>query len=96
MSAAAIVRDATDADVPAIAPMVRALCAMHESLDPTRYAMRPDVASMYESWLPERIADPESVLLVAEHDFQVAGFLVATVERSIPIDRLATTENTFG
>ncbi|MBX3388534.1 MAG: GNAT family N-acetyltransferase [Phycisphaeraceae bacterium] len=89
MTAAAVVRDATDADVPAILPMVRAICAMHESLDPARYAMRPNVAMMYESWLPERIADPESALLVVEQDSKIAGFLVATTERSIPIYRLA-------
>lgn len=85
MSTGARVRDATEADIPAILPMVRAICSMHHSLDPARYAMRPDVVKMYESWLPQRIADAESIVLVAEDAGKLAGFLVATVERSIPI-----------
>lgn len=83
-----LVRDATDADVPAILPMVRAICSMHEKLDPSRYAMLPGVASMYESWLPRRIADPNSVVLVAEAESGVGAFLVAEIESSIPIYRL--------
>ena len=60
------VRAATPGDVPAILPMVRAICALHESWDPARYAMLPDVVARYERWLPQRARDPRSVLLVAE------------------------------
>lgn len=88
MSGAPIIRDATNADIPAILPMVRAICAMHEALDPPRYAMLPNVVSMYESWLPQRIADRNSVVLVGESDSVVVGFLVASVEANIPIYRL--------
>jgi len=83
-----VVRDAAAADVPAILPMVRAICSMHEKLDPARYAMLPNVVSMYESWLPQRIADRNSVVLVGEADARVVAFLVASVEASIPIYRL--------
>lgn len=83
-----VVRDAAAADVPAILPMVRAICSMHEKLDPARYAMLPNVVSMYESWLPQRIADRHSVVLVGEVDARVVAFLVASVETSIPIYRL--------
>jgi len=83
-----VVRDATVADVPAILPMVRAICSMHEKLDPARYAMLPNVVSMYQSWLPQRIADPNSVVLVGELDSKVVAFLVASVEANIPIYRL--------
>lgn len=82
------VRDATVADIPAILPMVRAICSMHEKLDPPRYAMRLDVVAMYESWLPQRIADRNSVVLVAEMDSKVVAFLVGSVESNIPIYRL--------
>lgn len=88
MNGTPIVRDATNADVPAILPMVRAICAMHERLDPQRYAMLPHVVSMYESWLPERVSDPDSVVLVVESDSAVVGFLVAGVEDNIPIYRV--------
>ncbi|MBL8886151.1 MAG: GNAT family N-acetyltransferase [Phycisphaerales bacterium] len=83
-----VVRDAAAADVPAILPMVRAICSMHEKLDPARYAMLPNVVSMYESWLPQRIVDRHSVVLVGEVDLRVVAFLVASVETSIPIYRL--------
>jgi len=83
-----VVRDATVADVPAILPMVRSICSMHEKLDPARYAMLPNVVAMYETWLPSRIADRNSVVLVGESDSKVVGFLVASVETNIPIYRL--------
>lgn len=85
---AVVVREATVADVRAILPMVRAICAMHEKLDPSRYAMLPGVVSMYETWLPRRIADPKSVVLVGESGSRVVAFLVAEVESNIPIYRL--------
>lgn len=88
MSAEPAVRDAIDADVPAILPMVRSICSMHEKLDPPRYAMLPNVVSMYESWLPMRIADGNSVVLVGEADRKIVAFLVASVETNIPIYRL--------
>jgi len=88
MSVTPVVRDATNADVPAILPMVRAICSMHEALDPPRYAMLPNVVSMYQLWLPQRIADRNSVVLVGEADSKVVAFLVASVEANIPIYRL--------
>lgn len=89
------VRPATPADVPAVLPMVRAICEFHRQLDPDRYGFLPDVIDRYERWLPQRAADPRSVFLVAELDLaplstpSLAGFLVATVESNIPIYTLA-------
>lgn len=89
------IRPATPADVPAVLPMVAAICAMHEQLDPQRYAMLPDVLARYERWLPERARDARSVFLVATEPAgepagseRVVGFLVASIERSVPIYRL--------
>jgi len=68
--------------------MVRAICSMHERLDPARYAMLPDVVDRYARWLPERAVDPRSVFLVAESDGSrpaLIGFLIATIESSVPI-----------
>lgn len=85
-----LIRPATPEDVPAVLPMVAAVCAMHERLDAARYAMLPDVVERYRRWLPIRAADPRSVFLVAEADDPalLAGFLVAAIEKSIPIYRL--------
>lgn len=89
------IRPATPSDIPTLLPMVRALCALHKSWDPDRYDFLPDIIARYEYWLPLRAADPRSVFLVAEAADQgaLAGFLIATIESSIPIYR--TTEYAF-
>jgi ribosomal protein S18 acetylase RimI-like enzyme len=83
-----IIRPATVADVPAVLPMVRAICALHESWDASRYGMLPDVVDRYARWLPARAVDPRSVFLVAEARAALAGFLIGTVEQNIPIYRV--------
>ncbi|MCC6427422.1 MAG: GNAT family N-acetyltransferase [Phycisphaerales bacterium] len=84
-----LIRPANSADVPAILPMVAAICSMHESWDPDRYAMLPDVIDRYARWLPQRAADPRSILLLAEDDSsKPAGFLVGETLSNIPIYRL--------
>ncbi|HLP83070.1 MAG TPA: N-acetyltransferase [Phycisphaerales bacterium] len=85
-----IIRPATDADVPAVLPMVQAICDMHAAMDPLRYSFIPDITAKYAQWLPRRIADPGSVLLVAQLDNEIApgelaGFLVAETLDEIPI-----------
>ena len=85
------VRPATPQDVPAVLPMVRKVCAFHEALDPAKYGFRDDPTRMYDRWLVERCTDRRSVFLVADRAGEppvLAGFLVGTVEREIPIYRL--------
>ena len=85
------IRPATPADVPAVLPMVRKVCAFHESLDPAKYGFRDDPGRMYDRWLVDRSTDRRSVFLVADRGGDrpvLAGFLVGTVEREIPIYRL--------
>lgn len=65
--------------------MVTALCELHRSWDPARDTPLADVVDRYAQWLPQRALDPRSVLLVAETNLVVIGFLVATIERNIPI-----------
>jgi ribosomal protein S18 acetylase RimI-like enzyme len=86
------IRSATPDDVPALLPMVAAICAMHQRLDPERYPMLPDVVDRYERWLPLRAADARSVLLIAcapDATNPPIGFIVGTVEPNIPIYRLS-------
>jgi ribosomal protein S18 acetylase RimI-like enzyme len=82
------IRPATAADVPAVIPMVEKLAALHESWDPARYDYRPHPGEMYRRWLTARATDPKSVFLVADHEPLIVGFLIGTVESSIPIYRL--------
>ena len=62
---------------------------MHQAWDPAKYGFRDRPEEMYRNWLRERAADPRSVFLVAPHPSaatdQLVAFLVATVEREIPI-----------
>jgi ribosomal protein S18 acetylase RimI-like enzyme len=87
------IRPATPEDVPDVLPMVRKVCAFHESLDPAKYAFRDDPGRMYERWLVGRATDPRSVLLVADaaaagESRRLVAFLVGSVEAEIPIYRL--------
>jgi ribosomal protein S18 acetylase RimI-like enzyme len=84
------IRPATSDDVESVLPMVAAICAFHERLDPAKYGFLPHPERKYRGWLTGRAADPRSVFLVAEADIpgMLAGFLVATIEREIPIYRL--------
>jgi ribosomal protein S18 acetylase RimI-like enzyme len=86
------IRPATPADVPAVLPMVQRICDLHQGWDPAKYGFRENPQEMYRSWLTERARDPRSVFLVAPHPSgtaeQLIAFLIATVEREIPIYRL--------
>ena len=88
------IRPATPDDVPNVLPMVAKICALHEFWDPAKYGFLPDPAARYSQWLPRRAVDPRSVFLVAERPAvnldpaRLAGFLIATVEKEIPIYRI--------
>lgn len=84
-----LIRPAVIEDVPQVLPFVRAICDLHESRDPQRFKVLPDVIERYASWLPIRAVDPKSVFLVAQRDphdqTSLVGYLVGTVEPEIPI-----------
>jgi ribosomal protein S18 acetylase RimI-like enzyme len=83
------IRPATAADVPAVVPMVERLAQFLAERDRAKYEPLPQLGDMYRSWLATRAADPRSVFLVAEREpSRLAGFLIGTVEREIPIYRL--------
>ena len=83
------IRPATPEDVPAVVPMVERLAAFLAARDRAKYEPLAGVGEMYRGWLRGRATDPRSVFLVAERQpGQLAGFLVGTVEREIPIYRL--------
>jgi ribosomal protein S18 acetylase RimI-like enzyme len=86
------IRPATIDDVGAVIPMVQQISAMHQEMDPSRYCYRDNVGEMYRHWLEERAQDPSSVFLVAQRESGppalLAGFLIATREKEIPIYRI--------
>ncbi|HVT88513.1 MAG TPA: GNAT family N-acetyltransferase [Tepidisphaeraceae bacterium] len=85
------IRPATPDDVPSVLPMVGKLAALHEAWDPQRYDYRQNVESMYDRWLRARATDGRSVFLVAERDQRLIGFIIGTIEHTIPIYRLEET-----
>jgi ribosomal protein S18 acetylase RimI-like enzyme len=86
-----IIRPATAEDVPAVLPMVAATYALHIGWDSAKFGVVPDIVQRYGSWLTDRAVDDRSVFLVAAADEsgksppELAGFLIATVERELPI-----------
>lgn len=86
------IRTATAADVPAVLPMVQAVCDFHRDLEPTRYDFLPDIAARYASWLPRRASDAASIFLVAEEEdrSRLLGFIVGEVLDEIPIFTVKT------
>lgn len=85
------IRFATPADVPAVLPMVASICALHQAWDEAKYGFLPHPQQRYEKWLIAQTKNRQSVFLVAEDEIEpkkVVGFLIATVEKEIPIYRL--------
>lgn len=82
------IRSATPADVPAVLPMVASICALHQTWDEAKYGFLPNPQQRYEKWLVSQANNRQSVFLVAEDESKpnkLVGFLIATVEREIPI-----------
>ena len=83
-----LIRPATITDVPAVLPMVAKICALHESWDSAKYGFLPNPEQRYEQWLTRLANNERSVFLVSEDEAQLVAFMVATIEREIPIYRL--------
>lgn len=87
------IRAATLSDLPAVMPMVAKVCQLHEAWDAAKYGFLPAPEERYKPWLSKLLADRRSIFLVAEEEVsdraaRLVGFLIATIEREIPIYRL--------
>lgn len=84
-----LIRPALPADVPAVLPMVRAICDQHRAFDPEKFGFLDDIVDRYAHWLPLRATDARSVFLVAadpsESPNAPFGYLVGTVTEAVPI-----------
>lgn len=85
-----LIRPAKQSDISVILLMVGKICALHETWDAAKYGFLPNPAQRYEGWLGKLVKSERSVFLVAEDQTnqKLAGFLVATIEREIPIYRV--------
>jgi ribosomal protein S18 acetylase RimI-like enzyme len=87
-----IIRAATLTDIPAMLPLIANTCAFHQALDSAKYGFLPDPEQRYTSWLNQLMKNSRHLCLVAEDsigsDSALVAFLIATVEREIPIYRV--------
>src|SRR5262245_19718602 len=72
-------------DFAAILPMMRKHRALHEQWDGPLYALRPDADARFQRWIGPTVEDPRSMLIVAEDQGRVIGFLAAVMETDLPI-----------
>jgi ribosomal protein S18 acetylase RimI-like enzyme len=78
---AATIRAAEPADLPAIGRLGALLVRTHHDFDPKRFIpASPQTEHGYASFLGSQLANPDIVVLVAEHDGEVLGYTYAGVE----------------
>lgn len=76
-----IIRSATATDVPTIGRLGTLLVQMHHELDPKRFiGVTSRTPTGYASFLKSQLSEPDSIVLVAEHEGSVAGYSFATIE----------------
>lgn len=67
-------------DLPAVAAFAARLVRMHHELDAQRFLDLPNAERGYARYLASELASEEVVLLVAELDDQIIGYLYARLE----------------
>jgi hypothetical protein len=86
------IRAAQSSDTREILPMIAKVCALHKAWDQAKYGFLPDPERLYENLLGRIIKNSLDLCLVAEvqtadlgEASRLVGFLIATVEREVPI-----------
>lgn len=74
------VRPAKPEDADALGRMGAALVHQHHGFDSQRFMLPEDVESGYRWWLSKEMKAKEAVVLVAERDGEVIGYLYGRVE----------------
>ena len=81
MPAPAVIRPATAADLQAIGRMGALLMRIHHEFDRDRFmAPGPRSEEGYGSFLGSQIGQPDALVLVAERESEVVGYLYAAIE----------------
>jgi ribosomal protein S18 acetylase RimI-like enzyme len=79
------IRSANQSDISGILPMIAKICALHQAWDTAKYGFLPHPERSYQKWLSNLLDNSQDLCLVAEESDQLVGFLIATVEREVPI-----------
>jgi ribosomal protein S18 acetylase RimI-like enzyme len=74
------VRPARASDADALGRMGAELVRQHHGFDPERFMLPDDVESGYRWWLSKELKAKEAVVLVAERDGEVIGYIYGRIE----------------
>jgi GNAT superfamily N-acetyltransferase len=72
-----IIRTATLQDADAIVPLWREMMEVHQDVEPAIWTMSEDADQNWRKFLETRFDNPESTVLVAEHEGCLIGYLIA-------------------
>ncbi len=81
-----VIRGAVPGDVEAVCDLWEQLFLLHARLDPI-FTPSKDGRIHYRRWVLQQIAEPDSVVLVAEEDGRVVGYCMAQVQALPPVMR---------
>ncbi len=76
----AFIRDMRPDDLPAVGLLAEQLVQQHHGWDTTRFFTTPDVAQGYRHFFASQFGQRATLLLVAEVDGAVAGYLYGSLE----------------
>jgi ribosomal protein S18 acetylase RimI-like enzyme len=79
------IRLGTSADIKRVLPLMKKHRALHAEWDAPQYAIRPDADRLFQLWLGPATEDPRAILILAEQDKRIIGYLAAMVESDLPI-----------
>ncbi|HNF77947.1 MAG TPA: GNAT family N-acetyltransferase [Thauera aminoaromatica] len=74
------IRDMTKDDLDAASKLAEELVLLHHSWDRTRFFTVPEIAKGYRWWFENQLGGEGVLLLVAEIEGQIAGYLYGSVE----------------
>ena len=75
-----VIRDMTNADLGPVSLLAEQLVLLHHSWDTTRFFTTPDIAKGYRWYFEGQLKEEGVVLLTAEVDGVIAGYLFGTLE----------------
>jgi ribosomal protein S18 acetylase RimI-like enzyme len=77
---ASSIREMTEADLDAASKLAEELVQLHHAWDRTRFFTSPDIAKGYRWWFSSQLGKEGVLLLVAEVEGAIAGYLYGTME----------------
>ena len=75
-----VIRDMTQGDLDAVSRLAEELVLLHHSWDTTRFFTTPEIAKGYRRYFQSQLDEKGVVLLTAEVDGVIAGYLFGTLE----------------